>query len=126
MNVRAALLSICAGCGGGALAQAHHSIAGVYDSARELTLDAVVREFQFVNPHPLIVVDVTDAQGATRNWTLEMDNRWELAELGFEAGTLKRGDRIMVAGYPARQRDDALYIRRLDRPTDGFSYRHHP
>jgi hypothetical protein len=127
MNFRTVLLVAGAGCCVGTLAHAHHSIAGVYDSGRQLTLDAVVREFQFVNPHPLIVVRVTEADGAaTQDWTLEMDNRWELAELGFEAGTLQAGDRIVVSGYAARERDHALYVRKLDRPSDGFSYQHHP
>jgi hypothetical protein len=31
-----------------------------------------------------------------------MDNRWELAELGFTADTLKPSDRVVVSGSPAR------------------------
>src|SRR2546426_6908350 len=30
---------------------AHHSIAGVYDSNRQITVEGIVAQFQFVNPH---------------------------------------------------------------------------
>jgi hypothetical protein len=107
-------------------ASAHHAIAGVYEGYAELTLDAVVTEFRFVNPHPKILVSVTSADGVAQNWTLEMDNRWELAELGFEVETLRPGDRIIVAGNPGRNVENALYVRKLERPADGFNYTHHP
>ena len=41
---------------------AHHSIAGMYDSSQPVTLDGVVAEFAFVNPHPFIVVEVADGR----------------------------------------------------------------
>lgn len=104
---------------------AHHSIAGVYDSSRQLTLDCVVVQFEFVNPHPFITVEVKRADGANERWRLEMDNRWELAELGFRADTLEPGDRLIVAGSAARREPRALYVRRLERPADRFTYEHH-
>ena len=103
----------------GAAAQAHHSIAGVYDSGREATVDGVVTQFQFVSPHPF--VDVRDGR-TNQQWRLEMDNRGELAAIGFELDTLKPGDRVIVIGSLARREANRMYIRRLDRPSDGFSY----
>jgi len=41
----AALLAVATSAG------AHHSIAGMYDASRNSTLDGVVAEFQFINPH---------------------------------------------------------------------------
>lgn len=104
---------------------AHHSIAGVYDSSRRVTLEGTVRRFEFVNPHPFIILDVQDAAGATQPWTLEMDNRHELADLGFRAETLQPGDRLIISGSLARRDPRALYVRRLERPADGFTYEHH-
>jgi hypothetical protein len=100
---------------------AHHSIASVYDSRTERTLEGVVERFDFVNPHPVIAVDVDESTGP-RQWRLEMDNRFELAAIGFTSDTIRRGDRIVVSGSPARNQTPALYIRRLDRPADGFWY----
>src|SRR5688500_5478502 len=103
------------------VAQAHHSIAAVYDSSREQRLEAVVTEFQFVNPHPFVIVTV-EANGAEESWRLEMDNRGELQGVGMSAETLKPGDRVVVTGSLGRNAPRTLYIRQLDRPADGFRY----
>jgi hypothetical protein len=108
------------------VAHAHHSIAGIYDESHPVTLEGVVTRFRFIHPHPFVVLEVRDKDGKAQRWMMEMDNRWELAELGFETGTLKPGDRLVVRGSPGRREPHRLYIRKLDRPADGFSYEHHP
>ena len=103
-------------------AHAHHSIAGAYDDSQRVTIEGVVTRFQFINPHPFVVMEVKDDDGKARQWTLEMDNRGELVEIGFDRRTFKPGDRIVVTGSPARTQPQRLYIRRLERPADGFRY----
>ena len=103
------------------VAEGHHSIAAVYDSSRQQRLEAVVAEFQFVNPHPFLVVTVEEG-GAEAAWRLEMDNRFELAGVGMTEETLKPGDRVVVTGSLGRTEPRTLYIRQLDRPADGFRY----
>ena len=102
-------------------ASAHHSIAGMYDGALSTTMEGVVAQFHFINPHPFVVVTVQRG-GASEQWQMEMDNRRELAEIGFTESTLRPGDRVVVHGSPARREARKLYIRRLDRPADGFQY----
>jgi hypothetical protein len=102
-------------------AEAHHSIVAVYDSARQQRVEGVVAEFQFINPHPFVIVTV-DAEGAAESWRLEMDNRFELQGVGMTAETLQPGDRVVVTGSLGRNDPRTLYIRRLDRPADGFRY----
>ena len=102
-------------------AHAHHSIAGAYDRNRRVTIEGVVKNVEFVNPHPFVVVAVTE-DGRAHNWTLEMDNRWELVEAGFTNETLRPGDRVVVTGIQARLYRLGLYIYRLDRSADGFFY----
>jgi hypothetical protein len=101
---------------------AHHSIAGIYDSARQASIEGVVLTFQFVNPHPIITMKVDTSNGKTEEWRLEMDNRSELAAVGMTADTLRPGDRILVTGSVARTQPYGLYVRRLERPVDGFQY----
>ena len=101
---------------------AHHSIAGAYDSKREVTVDGIVAEFSFVNPHPFVTVEVKTSSGEVQRWKVEMDNRSELADVGMTKDTLKPGDRIIIRGNPANEQPQTLYIRRLDRPADGFRY----
>jgi hypothetical protein len=100
---------------------AHHAIGAIYDSSKRVTVEGAVREFQFVNPHPILIIDVTDA-GKTLEWRLEMDNRFELINEGMDADTLKRGDRVVATGSLARSMPQSLYLMRLDRPADGFRY----
>ena len=102
-------------------AEAHHSISAVYDSARQQRVEGVVAEFQFVNPHPFVIVTV-DANGAEESWRLEMDNRFELQGIGMTNETLRPGDRVVATGSLGRTEPRRLYIRRLDRPADGFRY----
>jgi hypothetical protein len=97
---------------------AHHSISAVYLS-RQASVEGVVTEFQFVNPHPFVIVTVDDGG---ESWRLEMDNRVELAGIGMTSETLKPGDRVVVTGSLARTEPRRLYIRQLDRPADGFRY----
>ena len=103
-------------------AHAHHSIAGAYDSSRRVTIEGVVAQVQFINPHPFVLMHVTDADGRGQSWRLEMDNRWELVEIGFTATTLRPGDRVVVSGSLARAQPQGLYLLRLDRAADGFWY----
>jgi hypothetical protein len=107
---------------GGVSARAHHSISSVYDSSRQATIEGVVAQFQLINPHPFLLVDVTDPAGRAQRWRLEMDNRSELVAVGVSATTLKPGDRVVVKGSLARTQSQALYLLRLDRPADGFWY----
>jgi hypothetical protein len=102
-------------------ASAHHSIAGMYDSSQNTTLEGVVAQFHFVNPHPFVLVTV-QRNGGMEQWQMEMDNRRELSEIGFTDTTLKPGDRVVVHGSPARREVRKLYIWRLDRPADGWAY----
>lgn len=101
-------------------AGAHHSIAAVYDGSRQMTLTAVVTKFDFIHPHPFITVTVADDESGV--WRLEMDNRFELASIGMTAETFKAGDRVVVTGSPGRSDARTLYIRKLERPADGFEY----
>ncbi len=87
---------------------------GAYDSSRRLTIDGVVAQFQFVNPHPFVTLDVIDATGSAQRWKLEMDNRHELVDIGVTASTLKPGDRLVVTGSPGRSQPQSLYVLRLE------------
>jgi hypothetical protein len=103
-------------------AEAHHSISAVYDGSRQVTVEGVVTSFEFVNPHPFLVIAVDTDAAEPESWRLEMDNRFELVQIGVTADTLKPGDAVVVAGSAGRTTPRTLYIRRLDRPSDGFRY----
>ena len=103
-------------------AQAHHSLSSVYDSSRQVTVEGIVAEFQLINPHPFLFVEVKDDTGKTQSWRLEMDNRSELVGIGVAPATFRPGDRVFVTGSLARAQPHGMYLMRLDRPADGFWY----
>jgi hypothetical protein len=123
--MRAVLRSIVAVAGAAlaATAAAHHSISSMYDNAKRRTFEAHVAEFQFVNPHPYLVVTADpDASGTEQRYKLEMDNRRELVDIGMSADTLKPGDLVVVTGSVNRTNPHSLYLWRLDRAADGLRY----
>ena len=101
---------------------AHHSLSGVYDTGREVRVEGVVTRFQFINPHPFLLVSVETPGEARQEWRMEMDNRFELTQIGMNGETLKPGDHVVAVGSPGRSQSQILYIRRLDRPADGLRY----
>src|SRR5687768_3439915 len=112
----AALLLVANGAG------AHHSIVGVYDPAKPVKVEGAVTAFRFVTPHPILEVEVKDRDGRVQQWRMEMDNRFELAAIGMTESTLKPGDRVVANGSLSRSQEHSLYLRNLERPSDGFFY----
>jgi hypothetical protein len=98
---------------------AHHSIAGIYDRNVPVSVDGVVTGFHFVNPHPFAIVEAV-RDGRRETWKLELDNRFELVEIGLKSNTLEPGDRITAKGSRARDGTTSMYVLRIDRPADGL------
>jgi hypothetical protein len=117
---RGSLLACCLALTASPLV-AHHSIQAIYDSNKQVTVEGAVREFQFINPHPYVIVSVSEG-GKTLDWRLEMDNRYELIAEGMTAETLKPGDRVIARGSLSRSNPQGMYLMRLDRQSDGFRY----
>jgi len=111
---------LAAGWSGAAMA--HHSFSNIYDTGQTLALTGTVREFLFVHPHPLLVVEVLDEAGKRQTWRAEMDNRFELEEIGVTAETFRPGDVVVISGSPGRSQPNILYLWKLDRPVDGLRY----
>ena len=117
------LLAIALGAAVGVgIAHAHHSISGVYDSSKRLTVEGVVTEFQFVNPHPFLLIEGVGGEHEGQIWRLEMDNRFELSDIGVTANTFKAGDRVVASGSGSRTEPQRLYLYRLERAADGLRY----
>jgi len=104
------------------LSVAHHSFAGIYDSGQSVVLTGTVSEFLFMNPHPFLVVEVQNQSGGKQAWRAEMDNRFELRDIGMTADTFRPGDLVIIRGSPGRSQPNILYLWRLERPADGLLY----
>ena len=78
-----------------------------YDAARELSLTVVVREFHFVNPHPYLIGE-TKVGSLASVWRLELDNRFELVQIGMTATTFTPGEQARVRQAGTRSEADSL------------------
>lgn len=85
-------------------ASGHHSPA-VFDRTRQITIEGVVREFRWGNPHSWIHLDVADDEGSTRTWSVEMDPATMLGREGWTRRTLAPGDHVEVKIYPLRNNE---------------------
>ena len=94
-------------------AGAHHAFSAVYDEKQTITVEGVVTQFRFVNPHAMMLVDVTDKAGKVVTWTVEFAGRLNLMEGGWTTETVKPGERITVTGNPARGSDPQMAFRRI-------------
>jgi Family of unknown function (DUF6152) len=82
---------------------AHHGQAGLFDVSRTIEVRGAVKEWSFVNPHPVLTLEVTDAAGARAEWEVYFGPSAvsHLRQRGFSAGTFKVGETIVVTGHPA-------------------------
>ena len=75
---------------------AHHG-AAAYDMSKPVVLkDAVVTEFLWINPHPLIKADFKNEKGETEHWTMEMGSTVSAQLIGWTRTTLNFGDVVTL------------------------------
>ena len=81
---------------------AHHSAAALYVMNQELDIEGTVTEYQFVNPHIRVYLDVENADGDVERWVAEGGNPNVLIRQGWDGEELQPGDRIRINGHPSR------------------------
>jgi hypothetical protein len=82
-------------------AYAHHS-AAMFDTTKEITLAATVKDVQITNPHSWLQVLAPDSAGATVEWSIEMGNPGSLTRRGFKRSSLRPGDKVTVKIQPLK------------------------
>ena len=99
---------------------AHHGAAAAFDTAKSITVKGTIADFQFTNPHVLVLVAVKNDKGETEQWQGELTAPNKLSRAGWTKHTLKPGDPVSVSGYPAKSGAHNIWIRELIGP-DGTS-----
>ena len=80
-------------------AAAHHSFA-VYDHTRTLSLKGAVTRFQWTNPHAYLEIDVREADGVVKHYTLECTSINMMQRLGWRSNMIKAGDQVKAVAAP--------------------------
>jgi len=80
---------------------AHHSMS-MFDRDKEITLEGVVKEFQYTIPHAWLLIDVTNEDGTVTTWGFESSSRTALRLRGVRANTFQPGMKVSVTGNPMR------------------------
>ena len=83
---------------------AHHSAAGV-DQSKTVTVEGVVKQFKWANPHAWLEVEVPNAKGGSDLWNFEMTSPTFLVRAGWKSNTVKAGDKVKVTGRPMKNGD---------------------
>jgi hypothetical protein len=85
----------------GGAASGHHSLV-MYDREHPIELVGTVREFRFVSPHALIVLEVRGKDASSAIWNLEGDSPNSLAWDGWSNQSLRPGDEVRLTIEPLR------------------------
>ena len=92
---------------------AHHGEAN-YDTDKVVSVKGTVSDFQFINPHTLITLDVKNDKGEIEKWACEMRSPSMLVRVGgWDKNTLKAGDVITVFGYRAKNGTTVMRLQKL-------------
>ena len=95
LGITAALALSCSA------AVAHHSFA-MFDLGKDVTVDAVIKEVQFTNPHVWLQIMVADAKGVATEWSIESGAPGMMLRNGWKPSTLKPGDKVKLTMHPLR------------------------
>ena len=91
------------------VAFAHHGTAN-YDTSKTVTVKGAVTDFQFINPHVLISMDGKDETGKTEKWQGELTSPNHLLRAGWNAHSLKPGDKITITGWRSASGSNSMWI----------------
>src|SRR5215467_15455758 len=95
---------------------AHHSFA-MYDHTRTLTLKGTVTKFQWTNPHAYLEIDVRDAKGAVKHYTLEGTSINMMQRIGWKSNMIKYGDQVKAVVAPLLSGDPAGLLLEVTLPN---------
>src|ERR1700730_14469393 len=85
-----------------------------YDTEKVVSVKGTVTDFQFINPHVQIVLDVKNDKGEIEKWNCEARSPIMLVRVGgWDKNTLKPGDVITASGFRARNGSPILRLQKI-------------
>ena len=99
----------------------------MFEQTKTITVEGVVKEFQYSNPHSWLLVDVKDKAGKVTTWGFEAEGPSTLQRAGIRPSEFPAGTKVTMTGRPMKDGTPAaiwvLAVRgdgkRFD-PREGF------
>ena len=101
---------------------AHHGAAAFDMNTPVVLKNAVVTEFVWINPHPLIKADFKNEKGEVEHWTMEMGSTVSAQLIGWSRTTLAPGDVVTLYVWRAKTGATVGRFNKVDFP-DGTTMR---
>lgn len=83
---------------------AHHAFSAEFDANRPVKLKGTVTQWELVNPHSWLHIDVKNEDGTITNWMIEGGSPNALLRAGVTKAALPKGTEIVVEGYQSKDR----------------------
>ena len=98
-------------------ANAHHSFASTFDVAVMAELEGEVTSVRWKNPHVLFTLKTTDVDGNEVIYKIESHSLSIMRRTGIPSDALQVGDKIKVAGHPARRDPNSMFVQHALLPS---------
>ena len=92
---------------------AHHGLAR-FDTTHIVSMPGTVTDFKWINPHAYVYADLKDEHGKVLNWSLECGSLAMLSRFGWSPTVLKRGDKVTVRGFVAKDGSAYMSLQRIE------------
>jgi DNA/RNA endonuclease YhcR with UshA esterase domain len=104
-------------------AAAHHSFGGTYNVDQQITIKGKIAQLTLRSPHSFVYVEVQDADGSLKRWTIEGASAQQFAQQGFDKDAFKVGDPVEIVGNPSRSPNSTrARLIKITRTTDGKTW----
>lgn len=80
------------------LTLAHHSFASTFKIGEKITIEGVVTNYSFKNPHVLLYTNVTAEDGSVTEWVSEGASATSVRRRGLDRDSFKEGDLVRITG----------------------------
>jgi hypothetical protein len=97
-------------------AVAHHAVAAQYDMDKPVEITGALKKMEFINPHSMLHLEVTNQDGTKTVWIFQTTNAGTLRSRGLARsgpGSLEAGATYTVKGFAARNGNPMGFLRTL-------------
>jgi hypothetical protein len=97
-------------------AMAHHAVAAQYDMDKPIEKTGSLKKMEFVNPHSMLHLEVSNPDGTKTVWIFQTTNAGTLRTRGLARsgpGSLEPGATYTVKGYAARNGNPMGFLKTL-------------